>query len=344
MIAIETTSLPQYTRMELTGNFVSASLDFGLPREVYIPEINYTEDKTLYAQYWKQFLGDQFNINTKKVTAFVRLDNLNNVNSQLLRDFYWFDNNIWMLNKIDSYNLNSDDTVKCEFIKINDVTNYTQGQLTVDRSLSITPPEAQLPYTAGTYTFRVTCTNPWSILSYNDIKITSISTTSGGPGSTDVTITYTENTSNAPEYFYVSIVIEGTVDSKSIDFVQAYNAETSITVSGIITNINNGEPVADARILTYDKETGGNYVNVTYSNAEGYYAITANKNELYYVEVQYDLELGDDTVYKLLQPASSTDVTLNIGVDIPVQEEGDASGTYYFTLIGPKSSTNNEHL
>lgn len=42
----------------------------------------------------------------------------------LLREFYYFDSAYWILNKIDSYDINSDATTRCEFIKVQNVNNY----------------------------------------------------------------------------------------------------------------------------------------------------------------------------------------------------------------------------
>ena len=71
------------------------------------------------------FYADQLDINTKKVTAYVNLNGLV-INSDSLRNFYYFNNCIWILNKIDGYDVNNFNTVKCEFIKVNDVSSYTK--------------------------------------------------------------------------------------------------------------------------------------------------------------------------------------------------------------------------
>lgn len=127
-IAIKTNHLPQYLNCMIDSNSnVTYSLDFGLPKEIYMGNMNYSEDATLYANFWKKFYNDQFNIDTKKVTCFVRLYNMN---QDFLREFYFFDNAIWILNKVDSYDVNSDATVRCEFIKVQDVYNYTNGVTT----------------------------------------------------------------------------------------------------------------------------------------------------------------------------------------------------------------------
>jgi hypothetical protein len=127
-IAIKTNHLPQYLNCIIDSNSnVTYSLDFGLPKEIYMGNMNYSEDATIYANFWKKFYNDQFNIDTKKVTCFVRLYNMN---QDFLREFYFFDNAIWILNKVDSYDVNSDATVRCEFIKVQDVYNYTNGVTT----------------------------------------------------------------------------------------------------------------------------------------------------------------------------------------------------------------------
>ena len=87
-IAILRTTLPQFIKYKTaelwqsgstgelyyvdTGN-VKQSLDFGLPKEIYIDGLNYSEDATIYNNYWKKFYNDQFNVNTKKVTCYVNL-------------------------------------------------------------------------------------------------------------------------------------------------------------------------------------------------------------------------------------------------------------------------------
>ena len=123
-IAIKVNQLPQYLNCMINSNNVTHSFDFGLPKEIYMGDVNYSPDVTLYANFWRAFYNDQFNIDTKKVTCFVKLDDMN---QDYLREFYFFDNAIWILNKVDSYDINSDATVRCEFVKVQDVNNYTNG-------------------------------------------------------------------------------------------------------------------------------------------------------------------------------------------------------------------------
>ena len=129
-IAIKKTSLPQYISYVIDkNNNVTESLDFGLPREMYVDKVNYSEDTTIYANFWDSFYRDQFNVNTKKVTCYVKLER---AKQDLLRKFYFFDNAIWLLNKIDSYDVTSYGTTRCEFIKVQDMNNYLYKLVTQD--------------------------------------------------------------------------------------------------------------------------------------------------------------------------------------------------------------------
>lgn len=122
-------SLPQFTRYNTEFGNVVNSLDFGLPLESYINE-NYTEESTLYNKFWKSFYTDQFSENTRKVTAYVKFDDLQ-LNNKSLKNFYYFEDAYWLLNKIIDYDLAYPyKQVKCEFIKVNNISNYTNGQQT----------------------------------------------------------------------------------------------------------------------------------------------------------------------------------------------------------------------
>lgn len=120
-------AMPNFSRYFTFAGNVIESLDFGLPFETYINE-NYTEETTLYDKFWKKFYTDQFSSNTRKVTAYVKFDDLQ-LNNKALSNFYYFENSYWLLNKIIDYDIAYPyKQVKCEFIKINNMNNYTNGQ------------------------------------------------------------------------------------------------------------------------------------------------------------------------------------------------------------------------
>jgi hypothetical protein len=58
------------------------------------------------------------------VTAWVDLRGIQ-VGPDLLRRFYAFDGAVWSLNRIIDYSLTTFGPTKCEFVKVQDITNYT---------------------------------------------------------------------------------------------------------------------------------------------------------------------------------------------------------------------------
>ena len=124
IITYDCTTLPQFLRYKIVGNQVQASWDFGKPKEVYIPNTTYNDNTTLYNQFWSSYYNDQLDINTKEVTCYINLLG-EVVNSELLRNFYYFNGCYWILNKIENYSINSYDTTKCTFIRVNSLSNYT---------------------------------------------------------------------------------------------------------------------------------------------------------------------------------------------------------------------------
>lgn len=115
--------IPQFLRYKIFANNITSSFDLGKPKEIYIPNVTYDEDTTLYNQFWSNYFNDTLDINTKEVTCYVNLNDMV-VNGNLLRNFYYFNGCYWLLNKIENYNINNFDTTKCTFIKINDISNY----------------------------------------------------------------------------------------------------------------------------------------------------------------------------------------------------------------------------
>ena len=103
------------------------SLDFGVPRQLDIPGMVYVPSATIYASAWKQYMSDRYDANTKVMTCRVDFSGIQ-VSQELLRKFYWFDNSLWVLNKITNYSLTTFDPVECEFVQVQDKSNYLNGQ------------------------------------------------------------------------------------------------------------------------------------------------------------------------------------------------------------------------
>lgn len=189
-IATKCDELPQFTRYFYNANNVTDSFDFGLPKETYILNINYEEDATLYNKFWKKYLTDRYNINTKKVTCYVNLEGLQ-INQETLRKFYHFNNCIWVMNKIENYFPNQYKTTKIEFVKVNDIDNYINSQFQYEyNAIELNEDKVTVDFNTTTYSFELTSTNSWSASTDSANTITPIS---GDFGTYKIEITTTPN-------------------------------------------------------------------------------------------------------------------------------------------------------
>ena len=117
-------SLPKFTRYIWTGGAVTKSLDWGDPIEAQMPGVTFTAGGNLFDQYWTKYIADRYDDDSVVLTAWVDLRGFQ-VNENLMRQFYAFDGAIWVLNRIIDHSLTTFGPTKCEFVKVQDKTNYT---------------------------------------------------------------------------------------------------------------------------------------------------------------------------------------------------------------------------
>lgn len=153
-VAIKIDRIPRFSRYWLTGDVISHSLDFGQPRQLYAPNLTTLEESTLYYNYWKTFITDIYDVNTRVLDCYVKLDTKPNPN--WLRSFYWFDNSIWRINKIEDWSISSFETTKMQFVKVQDIANYTNVVVTDEGIITISANTLTVPTTGGSVTFTVT--------------------------------------------------------------------------------------------------------------------------------------------------------------------------------------------
>lgn len=104
----------------------ATSLDLGMPKELDNPIPDATEtdgDSYIYNRYWAAYLGDRYDRDSRVMTCSVDLSGMQ-VSNALFRNFYWFDNALWVLNKINNYSLTTIGSTECEFVKVKDMKNY----------------------------------------------------------------------------------------------------------------------------------------------------------------------------------------------------------------------------
>jgi hypothetical protein len=84
---------------------------------------NVLPNNTLYGSCFGNYISDIYDNNTFTVTLYLRLPIGTNLN-ELFRQFFWYDNSLFVLNKITDYNPFLNDAVQVELIKVQDKYHY----------------------------------------------------------------------------------------------------------------------------------------------------------------------------------------------------------------------------
>ncbi len=121
------TYMPSFGRFDIQGPTITRSMELGTPAEIDNPVIEVGRYTSVYERCWAAYIADRYNVNTRTCTAYVDLRGLQ-PGPEMLRDFYYFDGAIWVLNKIANYSLSAPGTTQCEFVKVQDQAAYTTGQ------------------------------------------------------------------------------------------------------------------------------------------------------------------------------------------------------------------------
>ena len=222
-------SIPVFERYltDSTGNKVKKSLDFGSPQELFIPSYSITDEVNIYHNFWKTYLEDLYDINTRVLTAWVRI--IGQPNPNWLRKFYWFENSIWRINKITDWNVGSYDTTKVEFVKVQNVGDYTSITQTKSNSIKLTASKYNVSPNGERVTLDLTTLNEgsWFIKGSDNGLIFS---KANGTGSQQLSVTIPQTkapTANTP-YYITAVDDEGNMANITIN--QGYNGETRLIV------------------------------------------------------------------------------------------------------------------
>lgn len=121
---IALTALPSFRRsLVASDGEVSYTWEWGVPLARAVPGVD--GENTIYSKWWKTYLSDLYDDDTSRMTCKVNLKGLQ-VNQSLMRNFFWYDNAIWRLNKIVNHSLTTWDDTECEFVKVQDKSNYIE--------------------------------------------------------------------------------------------------------------------------------------------------------------------------------------------------------------------------
>lgn len=127
-IAVRVNRFPVFSRDLILfgrkyGNIVH-SWNFGHPQVIYSPDTYTTDGDAIYDVCWRDYIRDLYDVDTRKLSCYVRAVMDDRPWPYWLRRFYWFENSIWRLNEIKDFDPSSFDTTKMEFIKVQDMDNY----------------------------------------------------------------------------------------------------------------------------------------------------------------------------------------------------------------------------
>ena len=209
-------SIPHFGRYLINDgeNVITSSWDFGNTRQLYIPDVYTSANSTIYSQYWKRYISDLYDIDTKKLTCYVTFKG--KPTEEWLRYFYWFENCLWRINKIIDHNVTSNDSTKVEFIKVQDITNYTvddyQPLSNLHIAFSSGSTSTTVPNSGGTVRVFVTTIDQSLSWFVSDSTLDYASPTRGtGNGYFDITLP--ANTGDDSKVF--NVAVEGGDDSWS---------------------------------------------------------------------------------------------------------------------------------
>ncbi len=217
-IAIFLDQIPQFSRYFAAGNsgLVQFSFDWGPVRQMYVPQLYQREENNLYGYFYQSYLEDLYDINTKVLTCYVKPNRM--LKPDDLRNFYWFQNALWRLNKVEGYNVTSDETVKCEFVKVQDVENMTNIETTTNAKFiycTITPDT--FPASGGTAILEIKTNDGFGACAEEETP--GISVDWGGCGRDGkYNVTVEPNTSAEPRTLSIQLVADN--DGWTIDVQQ----------------------------------------------------------------------------------------------------------------------------
>ena len=206
------TSIPQFSRYTTTkssrsgsANDINYTMDFGRTKALYVPELRYIDGKTsIYERYWKDYIEDLYDIDTRVVECYVRFDK--KVMQDYLKHYYYFDGCYWVLSEIIDYEPNSNNTFKCKFVKVNEFgvyTDYDPAELPSGIILlTINPTTVNSGATSADCYVWIDDGGSWTITDYSS-EITP--STLSGSGSTHFTINIQENTGVSEKELYVIV-------------------------------------------------------------------------------------------------------------------------------------------
>ncbi len=119
--------LPLFGRSRTIKNagleYLDYTWEWGSPKERGVTDVYEGTAPTIYNLWWKKYLTDRYDNDTFVLSCKANLAGLR-ISQNLLGRFFYYQNAIFVLNKISNHSLTTEDETECEFIKVQDVKNY----------------------------------------------------------------------------------------------------------------------------------------------------------------------------------------------------------------------------
>ena len=132
--SVKISALPSFRRSKTElipdsgDEIIHSTFEWGEPFARGVNGSEMAEGKvTIYDRFWKEYQSDRFDVDTFILQCKVNLNGLQ-VGQDLMRRFFYYQGSIFVLNKISNHSITTEDLTECEFIKVKDIKNYTQGQ------------------------------------------------------------------------------------------------------------------------------------------------------------------------------------------------------------------------
>ena len=99
----------------------AADINFGSPKEINFTLATPYPSANLFNAFWSDYLAEISDKDSKLLSCFVRLTDADIYSLDFSR-LIWIDGSLWRLNKVVDYNPMDNDTTKCEFLKVIELT------------------------------------------------------------------------------------------------------------------------------------------------------------------------------------------------------------------------------
>lgn len=204
---------------------VNRSLDFGTAQELYIPTYNITDTSNIYHNFWKTYIEDLFDPDTKVLSCYVKVDG--KIGHDWMRRFYWFDNSIWRLNRVNDWSVSEYGVTQMEFVKVQDVDNYTSVTQSPNTVIELTASKYDIDPNGETITVSISITNggSWRLTATSGAVLS----TTSGTGDGTFSMTFPENNGDDLVFWYLTATSEDGKTSASAMFTQSYAGECDFT-------------------------------------------------------------------------------------------------------------------